>query len=69
MDLNYNQDSSRAVTGKPAQEPWLDSLTRRRFLGCVSTTMALGGLGLLTEFPASAASAKPYACSGKVILG
>ena len=61
MNRNYHHRASGVVTSNPAQEPRLDSFTRRRFLGCVGTTVAVGGLGLLTGFPASAASAKRVA--------
>ena len=61
MHRNYNQKAYGAVTAKPAQELRLDDFTRRRFLGCVGSTMALGGLGLVAEFPASAASARRVA--------
>ena len=61
MHRNYNQKAYGAVTAKPARELRLDDFTRRRFLGCVGSAMALGGLGLLAEFPASAASARRVA--------
>jgi hypothetical protein len=61
MHRDYNQKAFGAVTAKPAQELRLEDFTRRRFLSCVGGTMALGGLGLLAEFPASAASARRVA--------
>jgi len=58
MNHNCNLSASRESAASPTEGVRLDNFTRRRFLGCVGGTVALGGLGLLAGFPASAASAK-----------
>src|SRR5512144_1370916 len=58
MNPNDRHTASQPSTTKPAQALRLDAFSRRHFLGCVGTTMAVGGLGMLAEFPAGAASAR-----------
>jgi len=61
--MNHNCDHStiRGSADRPAPGLRLDNFTRRRFLGCVGGTVALGGLGMLADLPASAASASRVA--------
>ena len=61
MNHNCNHSLSRGSAASPAQGLRLDNFTRRRFLSCVGGTVALGGLGLVAGFPASAASARRVA--------
>ncbi len=57
MYRTLDQRASTETAANAAATLPLDHYTRRRFLGCVGTTVALGGLSWLTDLPASAASA------------